>query len=98
MGVDQFPKKSRVLLSQVPVILEKLGMGGLLAEIAMGRAGSHLFLEQLNNKEGILVENLVEFVLMEIRGATIFKMLQDNFGEVAVLEHFGAFYRLKLFK
>lgn len=51
---------------------------------------------ELKNTGSILIDNLVDFALIEQRGEQLCALVEQTFGEMAVVEHFSLFYRLKV--
>jgi len=79
--------------ARVEEVLEKLQARHLKKEINEEGSGSAIYSEL---KKGSTSANLlIEWVLVEKSGQKLKEFLQQNFGEMVVLEHFQSFYRFK---
>lgn len=74
--------------------LEKVGMGELFAEVKEHGSGGAMWADL--KKEGINGKQLVEWVLMEKVGKKMFERVRQEFKDVAIMEHFQSFYRIRI--
>lgn len=85
----------RINFQQVPAILQNLVRPQYLNNFQKGGSAFHLLLE-CQKLNGLAVEVLVEYSIIEDYGAQIMGYLKNEFGEFTVLEHFQSFFRFKL--
>lgn len=93
----EFQPEGRLNQQQLVEAMGRLGMPGHVATIAPGQPGSHLDME-MKSRGSIGVENLVSYAMVERRGSQLLGLVQQTFGEMAVIEHFSLFYRIKVLR
>lgn len=74
---------------------EKNNIVEYLKCISPNGSANHIH-KQIENKGGIAAKILLEFVYVQIEGKNILTFLEENFGQLTILEHFQSFFRFKV--
>ena len=82
-------------IDEIRSVLMKLGVDFLFEDIQEGRGGSELYFE-LKKNGNVLVENFIDFYLVQIEGLRVREFLADNFGKVRLLEQIHSLFKFKL--
>mmetsp|Transcript_16036 Transcript_16036/g.15960 ORF Transcript_16036/g.15960 Transcript_16036/m.15960 type:complete len:536 (-) Transcript_16036:33-1640(-) len=77
--------------------LTELNCSQLYDEVSKQGSGSHIR-EELNEKHCVDLKTLVEWVILEMYGATIYNWLREQFKEVSLIEHYGTSFKFRLEK
>jgi len=83
----------RLGVQNVNIILDANQLQDLKAEINPNGSGSAIHAEL--QKGQVSAKQLVEWILMETDGFKLKEFLRQNFGNLAVIEHFQSFFRFK---
>lgn len=57
--------------------------------------GSHIY-NDLRKVNGLAIETLIEFIIIEEMGTKLQQFIETNLGNYEIIEHFSSFYRFRL--
>lgn len=85
----------RIPANAVASALETLGFGSLLIELTEYGVGSQ-FYQELITENSVSAELLIEWCIVESYGERIYNWLRDEFGNIALIEHFVSYFKYKI--